>query len=123
MTETSARFGRERTLDGGWQDLGTRHERFESQPPTDDKGDHAKLSFKQRRAFRLVQSSIETLSDAHTITGSGRRTRTTLPTLAQRRHDKRWRQQVTAILAKHQAAEASAQVIHLTPHHGQRRAA
>lgn len=115
-------FGRKATNDG-WTDLGTRYERFESQPPTDPSGDHARLNFKQRRALRMVQDSIETLSDAHTSTGSGRRTRITLPTLDQRRYEKWWRGQVAAILQDNQAAEAPAQVIYLTPNTGERRAA
>lgn len=115
-------YGRKATSDG-WVELGSRYERFESQPPKDEAGDYPQLSFKQRRAFRIVQDSIDTVSNAHTSTGSGRRTRTSLPTLDQVRYEKWWRGQVASILNRNQAAEASAQVIYLTPDMGERRAA
>jgi hypothetical protein len=88
-------FGRRHTVEG-WVELGTRFERFESQPPTDDYGDHARLKFKERQALRLVQGAIDNLSEAPR--GTGRRTGLALPTLNQRRYEKWWRGRVAEIL-------------------------
>lgn len=111
-------FGRKATLDG-WSDLGSRFERFESQPPTDDTGDHAKLTFRQRQAFRDVQAAINTLDDKPTFRGSGRRTRTSLLTVGQLRYERWWRVRVANIL---RAAETPAQVFDLHAY-SERRAA
>ena len=108
-----------------WRDLGTRYERFESQPPTDDEGQHVRLKFRQRRALRTVQAAIDATTGAHVSTGSGRRTRIGSPSFDQLRHERWWRGRVRAILNNEpylQAAEQSAQVIHLSPQ-GVRRAA